>query len=428
MSVDFVAGLTERGLVSQVTDPELRELMLRERVTAYIGFDPTAASLHVGSLLPILQLVRLQQAGHRPIAIAGGGTGLIGDPSGKQSERPMLTEAKLAENLEGIRSQLERFLDFSGENGALLVNNADWLCSLNLVAFLRDIGKHFSVNAMVARDSVKNRLESREQGISYTEFSYSLLQAFDFLELYDRHGCRLQMGGSDQWGNIVAGPDLIRRLRGATAYGLTNPLVTRADGSKFGKSEAGNVWLDAELTSPFEFYQFWLNTTDADAGRYLRYFTFLPLAELAELDHAVAEKPQERAAQHRLAAEVTRLVHGATALARAQHTTEVLFEGRELAELSPEQMAEAFASWDSTELPASALGTPQASLAGLLAASQLVPSKGQARTAIASGGVYLNNRRIDDPAYLVAEADVLAGRFVVLRRGKKSYHVVKVLR
>ncbi len=427
MTTNFVADLEARGLVAQVTAPELGPLMAGERLTAYIGFDPTAASLHVGSLLQILLLMRLQQAGHRPIALVGGGTGLIGDPSGKESERPMLTAERLAENLAGIRGQLERFLDFSGPSGALLVNNADWLCKLNLVSFLRDVGKHFSVNAMVARDSVRKRLESREQGISFTEFTYSLLQAYDFLELHDRHGCRLQMGGSDQWGNIVAGTDLIRRLRGVTAYGLTSPLVTRSDGKKFGKSEQGNVWLDPQLTSPYEMLQFWLNTDDADVVGYLKSFTFLSLEEIAALAQAMNERPQAREAQRALAGEVTRLVHGPEALARAQHATEVLFEGRDLAELSAQELAEAFGHWEATELPAAALGSPEASLLAVLTASGLVPSRNEARRAVASGGVYVNNRRVEDAGYVLSAVDLVAERFIVLRRGKKNYHAVRVV-
>ncbi len=427
MATDFFHEMERRGLIHQVTDPALREEMLRAPFTGYIGFDPTAASLHVGSLLPVLSLVRLQRAGHRPIALVGGGTGLIGDPSGKESERPMLTREKLAENAAGLRGQLERFLDFSGDRGAVLIDNTEWLCELNLLDFLRDVGKLFSVNAMVARDSVRVRLESRDQGISYTEFSYSLLQAYDFLELYDRHGCRLQMGGSDQWGNIVAGSDLIRRLRGVTAYGLTSPLMTRSDGKKFGKSEQGNVWLDPKLTSPYELYQFWLNTEDGDVVRYLKSFTFLPLEEIAALAEALESRPERREAQRALAAEVTRLVHGTEALARAERTTRVLFEGEDFETLSDQELAEGFANSPSTPLPRASLGTPEAALTTMLAASGLAPSRGQARTAIGAGGIYVNNRRVDDAAHLLSAVDVVAGQFVVLRRGKRHYHVLRLV-
>jgi tyrosyl-tRNA synthetase len=427
MSTNFVGDLEARGLVHQATAPELREEMAKEPFAGYVGFDPTAASLHVGSLLPVLALARLQRAGHRPIAVIGGGTGMIGDPSGKESERPMLTPERIALNLAGIRSQLERFLDFgAGTGGAVLIDNAEWLCSLSLVDFLRDVGKHFSVNAMVAKDSVRIRLESRDQGISFTEFTYSLMQAYDFLELHDRFGCRLQMGGSDQWGNIVAGTDLIRRRRGVSAYGLTLPLVTRADGKKFGKSEQGNIWLDAGLTSPYEFFQFWLNSDDADVVRYLSSFTFLPVEAIAELAAAVASDPARREAQKVLAAEVTRLVHGPEALARAERSTAVLFAGDDLSALSAQELAEAFAGSPATDLPRAALGTPEASLTAVLAQTGLAPSRGKARTDVTSGGVYVGNRRVSDPNYVLSEADLLAGGFIVLRRGKKSYCVVRL--
>jgi tyrosyl-tRNA synthetase len=431
MTNDFYADFEQRGLVHQATSPDLRDEMRKERFTGYIGFDPTAPSLHVGSMLPALTLARLQRAGHRPIALVGGGTGLIGDPSGKESERPMLTRDQIAANLAGLRGQLERFLDFDGtaggNRGALLVDNADWLCGLDLIGFLRDVGKHFSVNAMMAKDSVRIRLESRDQGISYTEFTYSLLQAYDFLALFDHHGCRLQMGGSDQWGNIVAGTDLIRRTRGAAAHGLTFPLLTRADGKKFGKSEQGNIWLDPELTSPYEFYQFWLNTDDADVVRYLKFFTFLPLDQIADLARTVETDPARREAQRVLAAEVTRQVHGPEALARAERLTAVLFAGEDLGDLTDRELAEAFAHSPSTDLPRAALGTPEAALTAVLAATELAASRGQARKDIASGGVYVNNRRIADPAYVLSDTDLVGGGFIVLRRGKKSYHLVRLI-
>ncbi|MBM4059882.1 MAG: tyrosine--tRNA ligase [Planctomycetes bacterium] len=428
---DFLADLEGRGLVHQVSQPShegwptLAQRLAQGPLTAYIGFDPTAASLHVGSLLPVTNLVRLQRAGHRPIAIVGGGTGLIGDPSGKATERAMLTRDQLEANVAGMRAQLERFVDFAGERGALLVNNADWLCELRLVDFLRDIGKLFSVNQMVVRDSVKQRLEGREHGISYTEFSYSLLQGYDFLVLHDRFGCELQMGGSDQWGNITDGIDLIRRLRGKPAYGLTSPLVTKSDGSKFGKSEQGNVWLDAGLTRPFSFHQFWLNQSDADAVRYLGYFTFLPVEELAAIAAEMQAAPQQRAAQKRLADEVTRFVHGEAALASARRAGAVLFEGGDLRALSADELADAFAEAPRTKLGAATLGTPDASLAAVLALTKLEPSRGRARTAIESGAVSVNGVVEKDPARVLTAADRLTGGFVVLRRGKKSYHVVE---
>src|SRR5690606_7938255 len=302
----FFEDLEARGLVHGATEGARELFAGAERVTGYIGFDPTSDSLHVGSLLQILALVRLQRAGHRPIALVGGGTGMIGDPSGKAAERQLLTREQVEQNVEGIRAQLARFLDFSGEAGARLVDNHEWLGSLGLIAFLRDTGKHFTVNYMLAKESVARRLEQAE-GISFTEFSYMLLQAYDFLELFSRYGCTLQMGGSDQWGNITAGIELIRRVRGAAAYGIVQPLVTTASGAKFGKTEAGTVWLDPERTSPFRFYQFWLNTDDRDVERWLKAFTFLPLDEIADVMAAQAENPAARAAQRRLAEEVTAL-------------------------------------------------------------------------------------------------------------------------
>ena len=431
MTHDFIADLEARGLVQQVSQPSheawptLGKRLAQGPITAYIGFDPTAASLHVGSLLPVMNLVRLQRAGHRPIAIVGGGTGLIGDPSGKASERSMLTKEQLDQNVAGLRSQLERFLDFSGERGAMLVNNADWLCELRLVDFLRDIGKLFSVNQMVVRDSVKQRLDGREQGISFTEFSYSLLQGYDFLVLHERYGCELQMGGSDQWGNITDGIDLIRRLRSKPAYGLTSPLVTKSDGAKFGKSEKGNVWLDAGLTRPFSFHQFWLNQGDADAVRYLRYFTFVPVEEIAAIEQKMATEAQHRHAQKRLADEITRFVHGEKALASALRAGAVLFEGGDLRALSAEELGDAFAETPRTKLDPATLGTPEASLAAVLAATKLEPSRGRARTAIESGAVSVNGTQEKDANRVLTSADLLTGGFLVLRRGKKSYHVIE---
>lgn len=425
MSTDFFEDLTARGLVYQTSSPALREALSAGKMTAYVGFDPTAASLHVGSLLPVMMLMRFQRAGHRPIAIIGGGTGLIGDPSGKQAERTMLTPEKLAENLAGLRGQLERFLDFT-DGRALLIDNADWLGKLPLIDFLRDVGKHFSVNAMIVRDSVKMRLEQREQGISYTEFSYMLLQAYDFLHLFDRHGCALQMGGSDQWGNILSGIDLVRRLRGQEAFALTWPLMTRSDGQKFGKSEAGNVWLDANLTSPYEFFQFWRNTDDRDVIGYLKYFTLRSVEEIAAIDQEHAGAPEKRAAQQVLADEVTRLVHGADALARVQRTSAVLFGTGSFTQLSAQELDEAFRSAPSTPLPADALGTPAASLIEVLAAAGVCPSKGRARQDVTGGAVSINNVKVRDAAHVIGVDDVLPGGFVVLGKGKRNYHVLRV--
>lgn len=417
----FFEEMTWRGLVEEAT-PGLADALAEGRVTGYIGFDPTASSLHVGSLLPILNLARLQRAGHRPIAIAGGGTGLIGDPSGKTDERQLLTVEQVTANVAGIERQLSRFLDFSpGATQAILVNNVDWLGELKLMEFLRDVGKHFSVNQMIARESVKRRLAS-ESGISFTEFSYALLQAYDFLELYDRYGCTLQMGGTDQWGNILSGADLIRRLRNARAHGLVSPLITNAAGTKFGKTEAGTVWLDPERTSPYSFYQFWLNTGDADAVRYLRYFTFLGREEIEALAEETRRVPEERPAQRRLADEVTRMTHGAEALARAQRVSDLLF-GRAAA-LEADDLLQGFGDAPSSTLPAAdlAAGLP---LSQLLAATGLASSKNEARRLIAGGGVYVNERRAEGDA-AIGTADAIEGRALLLRKGKKQYHLVRV--
>ncbi len=423
---DFHGDLQARGLVHQATSDDVVQLLRAESVTAYIGFDPTADSLHVGSLLQVLGLMRLQRAGHHPIAVVGGGTGMIGDPSGKSAERNLLTAEIIDANLAGQRAQLEHFLDFSGPHAARVVNNLDWLAKLDLIAFLRDVGKHFSVNAMIHRDSVQLRLGGRDQGISFTEFSYSLLQAYDFVELYDRFGCRLQMGGSDQWGNITDGCELIRRLRQGAAYGLTMPLITKADGSKFGKTEAGTVWLDARRTSPFAFYQFWLNTPDADAVRYLNFFTFLSPGEIADASARHAQRPEQREAQRLLAEQVTRLVHGSEPLASAQRATVVLFEGGDLRTLTPTEIAEGLGDAPRTNVPATELSGEGLDLTGALVRCGLAPSKGQARTSIEAGAVSVNHEVVKDAARRLTVRDLLADRFVVLRRGKKTYSLIDV--
>ena len=422
--IDPLSDWQARGLVHQATASGLGEAMAAGSVTGYIGFDPTAASLHVGSLLPVLMLVRLQRAGHRPIALVGGGTGLIGDPSGKDDERNLLTVEQLEANKVMMRAQLERFLDFSGERGALLLDNIDWLGRLELIEFLRDVGKHFSVNSMIARESVKRRLEGREHGISYTEFSYALLQAYDFLELHDRHGCTLQMGGSDQWGNIVAGADLIRRERSVEVHGLTTPLISRSDGKKFGKSEQGNVWLDPELTTPFEFYQFWINTTDEDAPGYLRMLTLLELEAIDETLARAAERPEAREPQRLLAAEMTRMVHGDEALARVELVTRVLFGGGDLRQLDADGLREAFRTSPRVVIDRSEIATGVA-LTEALVRAELAPSKGRARKDIESGAVSINHQVERDVQRELGSGDLLPGGYVVLRRGKKTYCLVE---
>jgi tyrosyl-tRNA synthetase len=425
MANDLYSEFEWRGMVHAGTEG-VREVLAREKVTAYIGFDPTASSLHVGSLLPLMALARLQRFGHTPIAIAGGGTGMIGDPSGKTQERQLLTLEQIEQNLVGIRGQLEKFLDFhAAANPARIVNNADWLTRLDLMTFLRDIGKHFTVNAMLARESVKRRLES-EDGISYTEFTYSLLQAYDFLTLYDRHGCRLQLGGSDQWGNIVSGADLIRKLRGGKAHGLVMPLVTTASGVKFGKTEAGTVWLDAARTSPFRFYQFWLNTVDADVMRYVRYFTFLGEEEIAALARGLEAAPERREAQRALAREVTGQVHGKEAVERAEHASAVLFSER-ITELTAEDVLAVFEDVPSTDVPAASLDGEGASLAELLAGSRLAASKGDAARLIKGGGIYVNNRRVSNERERVVRAQAIGGRLFLLRKGKQQQHVLRIV-
>jgi len=369
-------------------------------------------------------LVHLQRAGHTPIGLVGGGTGLIGDPSGKTAERQLLTKEKAAENAEGIRRQLEHFLDFEVKsNPARMANNLDWLGGLPLVDFLRDVGKHFSVNQLMAKESVKRRLESEESGISFTEFSYALLQSYDFLELYRREGCTVQMGGSDQWGNITAGTDLIRRMDGGKAYGVVFPLVTNAAGTKFGKTEAGNVWLDPALTSPFRFYQFWINGEDADVVRYLKFFSLRSPEEITALAEAVRSEPQARVAQRALAEEVTRRAHGETGLARALKATETLFGG-EMEGLGADEVADVFSDVPSSSMPRSSLDGEGMALVDLLARSGVAASKGDARRSIEGGGIYVNNRRISEAARRVRAADAIEGRFLVIRKGKKSYHLV----
>lgn len=411
--------LSWRGLVAQMTDPvRLPTLLGQESTTLYIGFDPTAPSLHVGSLQQLCLLRRAQDAGHRPIALVGGGTGMIGDPSFKSDERLLLDAETVRENGEAIRAQMARFVDL---DTAVVVDNAEWLGRTGLLEFLRDVGKHFSVNEMVRKESIRSRLEGREQGLSFTEFAYPLLQAWDFVELYDRYGCRLQLGGSDQWGNITEGVDLIRRLRQDQAFGLTSPLVLKPDGTKFGKTEAGTVWLEAGRTSPYQFFQFWLRTPDTDAGDYLRRFTFLDEAAVVELDRATATRPEQREAQRALAREVTAFVHGEAEAARAEHAAAVLFTP-DIAGLDEATLAGALADAPSSPVSDEELHGKLQLIDALIRAG-LAASKGAARRDLASGGVYVNNRRVTDDRPLAPE-DALAGRFVVLRRGRANQHVL----
>jgi len=425
-----MARLTEdlrfRGLVHQMTDPGLEAHLDTGGLTVYSGFDPTANSLHVGHLLQVCTLRRMQLGGHRPITLAGGGTGFIGDPGGKSEERALLSEADLAANLEGIRRQLGGFLDFStgaGNTQALLLNNADWLAPMSLFEFLRDIGKHFTVNQMVSKESVKARLDREGQGISFTEFSYMLLQAYDFLHLFDAHGCRLQIGGSDQWGNITMGIELIRKLRREESWGLTSPLVLKADGTKFGKTETGTVWLDPDRTSPYQLFQYFVRSEDAVVGAYLRYFTFLTHEEILDLDRATTEHPEHREAPRQLAREVCTLVHGEEEMRRAEQAAAALFS-REVAQLDERSLLEVLADAPSTAIDRSRLEGNGVGLVDLLAETGMVPSKGRARTTVEQGGAYVNDQREADVARNLTTADLVAGRYLVLRRGKADYHLV----
>ena len=416
-----------RDLLQDATEGAAEHLAEAARAI-YIGFDPTAASLHLGSLVPIMGLVHAQRAGHTPIALVGGGTGLIGDPSGKTAERQLLTKEKAAENAEGIRGQLEHFLDFEAKsNPARMRNNHDWLGGLALVDFLRDIGKHFSVNQLMAKESVRRRLQDEDSGISYTEFSYALLQSYDFLELSRQEGCTVQMGGSDQWGNITAGIDLIRRVEGERAFGVVYPLITNSSGTKFGKSEAGAVWLDPALTSPFRFYQYWINVEDGDAIRYLKFFSLLSLDEISDLEEAVETEPWKRTAQRALAEDVTRRLHGESGLVSAERATKALFSG-EIAGLAVDEIADVFSDIPSSQVDAPDLEGEGVSLADLLVSCDLASSKGDARRSIEGGGVYVNSERVDDTAASVTSAQAIEGRFVLLRKGKKNYHLVAIRR
>jgi tyrosyl-tRNA synthetase len=396
-------------------------------VTAYIGFDPTAASLHVGNLMPIMGLVHLQRAGHHPIVVVGGGTGLIGDPSGRTEERQLLTRETTAENLASIRSQLEHFLDFDGStNPARTVNNLDWLGEISMVDFLRDVGKHFSVNALLKKESVRRRVEHEETGISYTEFSYALLQAYDFVQLNERYGCTFQMGGSDQWGNITVGIDLVRRMRGEKAYGITYPLLTGAGGHKFGKTQAGAVWLDPELTSPYRFYQFWITVDDRDVIRYLRYFTLLGSEEISELESTHEERPHERTAHRALAEDVTGRVHGKDGLASAQRATDVLFGG-EITGLRADEIADVFADVPSSEITLAGLEDEGTGILDLFADAGVCKSRGEARRSVEGGGLSINNVRVEEVEAAVTISDTIEGRFLILRKGKKNYHMVRIV-
>ncbi|MFX3658169.1 MAG: tyrosine--tRNA ligase [bacterium] len=420
---DLLDELRRRGLIAQVSAEDELDQHLRSGVrTLYCGFDPTADSLHIGNLVPLLTLRRFQVHGHRPLLLLGGATGLIGDPSGRSAERNLNSPDVIAGWLDRIRSQVARLVDFEGNNAATIVNNLDWTSGLDLITFLREVGKHFSVNQMIQRESVRSRLEREGEGISFTEFSYMLLQANDYLELARRHQCTLQIGGSDQWGNIVSGMDLVRRKLGRESFALTLPLVTKSDGSKFGKTAGGSIWLDAGRTSPYSFYQFWLNTADADVVRYLKVFTFLTLGEIDELDRELAESPDGRAAQRELARAVTAMVHGDAALASAERITEALFGG-DLGALSEDDLRQLEQDGvDRTTVPRQPLG-----LLAALADSGMARSRGEARRLVQSGGVYVNGHPQADPERELDWEDALFGKFYLLRRGKKQWHLLSAM-
>jgi tyrosyl-tRNA synthetase len=416
--MDLYSELAWRGLIYDETEG-IRDALNAGQVTGYIGFDPTAASLHVGSLLVIMALARMQRAGHAPIALVGGGTGLIGDPK-PTTERALLSETQVETNVAGIRAQLARFLDFDSPSApARLINNADWLTSLGAIEFMRDVGKHFSVNVMLTKEAVKRRVEA--DGISYTEFSYALLQAYDYLELYRRFRCTLQMGGSDQWGNITAGMDLIRRVEGGRVHALVMPLITTAAGTKFGKTEAGTIWLDPELTSPYEFYQFWLNTDDRDAVRYLKFFTFLDAGRITDLEAAIISEPEQRHAQRELARQVTLLVHGAEAVRVAEASAASAFRD----ELTVQELDAIFGSVPSSQTPFAEAGWP---MPAFLTANNITASNSEAVRLIRGGGITVNNRKIASEKERLLPQDAIDARYFLVKKGKKDRFLVRIER
>lgn len=418
MSSDFFQELKDRGLVFQTTDEAALEKQLNEEsVKLYVGFDPTADSLHIGHLLPVLMLRRFQQQGHVPIALVGGGTGMIGDPSFKDQERQLNTLDIVQSWSTSIKNQLSRFIDFESKTSpAIIANNYEWLGEISLIDFLRDVGKNFTINYMMSKESVKRRIES---GISYTEFAYQLLQAYDFVKLYETHGCLLQLGGSDQWGNITSGIELLRREKEVQGFGLTMPLITKADGTKFGKTEGNAVWLDPEKTTPYEFYQFWINTDDRDVIKFLKYFTFLSLEEIAEIETAFLAAPETRVAQKALAKEVTTLVHGADKYEQAVHISEALFSG-DIKGLSGEEIAQGFKGVPTYQVTAD----DSDQLFELVLAAGIASSRRQAREDFQNGAIYLNGERVQSADYTLTAADKLSEQFAVIRRGKKKYFLL----
>jgi len=421
---DLIEELTWRGMIQDIM-PGTREQLNKEITTGYIGFDPTAESLHIGSLVPIMLLIHLQRAGHKPIALVGGATGMVGDPSGKSEERNLLDAETLQRNVEGIKKQLEKFLDFnSPDNPAEIVNNYDWFKNMGFLQFIRDVGKHITVNYMMSKDSVKKRLET---GISFTEFSYQLLQGYDFYWLNKHKGCKLQMGGADQWGNMTTGTELIRRLGGTEAFAFTTPLITKADGSKFGKTEKGNIWLDAQLTSPYEFYQFWLNVADEDAERYIKIYTFLNKNEIFTLTEEHKAAPHLRILQKKLAEEITEMVHGKEALKKAIAASEILFgkgTTEQLQQLEEEEILDIFKGVPQHEVTLdSFLSSTIVDFLSLH--TKIFPSKGEARRMLQANGISVNKQKVNESLVLNKEV-LLQGKYLLIQKGKKEYHLVKV--
>ena len=418
--MDLHKVLLERGLLDQITSEELPKKLQEESFTIYCGFDPTADSLHLGNFVPILALVHAQRLGHQPICVVGGATAMIGDPSGKSQERNLLTEAQIEKNLNGVKNVLSRFIRFEGEAAAFMLNNHDWMSKFSYLDFLRDVGKHFTVNNMVAKESVKKRMENPTSGLSFTEFSYQLLQAYDFYHLYKSHNCRLQIGGSDQWGNITAGTDLVRKKAAAEVYGLTLPLLTTSSGEKFGKTAGNAVWMDAEKTPTWDFYQFWIQTSDDDCSRFLKIFTFIPVPEIDELMSQHSKEPHKRMAQKRLAAEVTAFVHGKEEADRNAEAAENLFSGQ-ITKLPVELIKSVLKSSNSATVNLS----EQQQLLNLFVQTNLLPSMSQTRRKLNEGALYLNDERLSEDRVLT-KADILKDGILLIRMGKKNYGLVQV--
>ena len=426
MPKNFVEELRWRGMLQDIM-PGTEKLLEKEVVTGYCGFDPTADSLHVGSLIPIMMLKHMQRAGHRPIALVGGATGMVGDPSGKSDERNLLDEETLNKNVRGVESVLRRFLDFDDkETGALLVNNYDWMKNFSFIEFIRDVGKHLTVNYMSAKDSVKTRIQT---GISFTEFSYQLLQGYDFLHLYKNLNCKIQMGGSDQWGNITTGTELIRRIAGGEGFAFTCPLMTKADGTKFGKTEGGAVWLDAERTSPYAFYQFWLRATDEDAPKYIRTFTFLSKGEIEAIETEHAEAPHLRVLQKRLAEEVTLMVHGQEGLDKALKTTSILFNKKatieDMKQLSEQDIRDGFEGVPQTVVSKAEVEAGMGIVDALAAKGGFLKSQGEARRELKGNAIAVNRAKVKED-YTISEDDLIAGKFVLLSKGKRNNYLLIV--